>query len=117
MDEFSDQLSGGSAKVERCVHMHVAEGWQFEILPWVVGVSGLLAKASARNVLDFLLVPRKSWDNVVEGACIASVKAFYFLHQRSSSVIQSARLAESEGTFCASWKRPGSTKLFTTVTR
>ncbi len=60
---------------------YAAEGWQIEILPWVVGVSGLLVKASTRKVQDFLSIPRKNWDNFVKGAAIASVKAFYFLHQ------------------------------------
>ena len=43
-----------------------------------------MVKASTGKVLDFLSVPRKSWDGIVGGAlgaAIASVKAFYFLHQ------------------------------------
>jgi hypothetical protein len=38
-------------------------------------------KAPTQHVLDFLAVPRKSWDGIIEGAAIASVKAFYLLHQ------------------------------------
>ena len=88
MDEFSDQLTAAEARKLRtyaplldALRAYVAEGWTIEILPWVVGVRGLLVKASTWHVLDFLSVPRKSWDSVIEGAAIASVKAFYFLHQ------------------------------------
>ncbi len=57
------------------------DGWRIEKLPWVVGVRGLLMKASTQHVLDSLAVPRKSWDGIIEGAAIASAKDFYFLHQ------------------------------------
>ena len=88
MDEFSEQLIAAETRKMRtyaplldALRSYSAEGWQIEILPWVVGIRGLLVKASILKVLDFLSVPRKSWDSIVEGAAIASVKAFYSLHQ------------------------------------
>ena len=87
-DEFSEQLIAAETRKMRtyaplldALRSYSAEGWQIEILPWVVGIRGLLVKASILKVLDFLSVPRKSWDSIVEGAAIASVKAFYSLHQ------------------------------------
>eukprot|EP00291_Cryptomonas_curvata_P021615 CAMPEP_0172173828 /NCGR_PEP_ID=MMETSP1050-20130122/13305_1 /TAXON_ID=233186 /ORGANISM="Cryptomonas curvata, Strain CCAP979/52" /LENGTH=157 /DNA_ID=CAMNT_0012845695 /DNA_START=180 /DNA_END=650 /DNA_ORIENTATION=+ len=85
MDESADQLAAAETRKLRtyapllaALRKYEADGWQIEILPWVVGVRGLLMKAPTQHVLDFLAVPRKSWDGIIEGAAIASVKAFYF---------------------------------------
>jgi len=88
MDESADQLAAAESRKLRtyaplldALRKYEADGWQIEILPWVVGVRGLLMKAPTQHVLDFLAVPGKSWDGIIEGAAIASVKAFYLLHQ------------------------------------
>jgi hypothetical protein len=73
MDKFSEQLIDSETQKLRtyapflkALRSYSAEGWQIEILPWVVGIRGLLVKASTLKVLDFLSVPRKSWDSIVE---------------------------------------------------
>ncbi len=58
MDEFSEQLISAETRKMRtyaplldALRSYAAEGWQIEILLWVVGIRGLLAKASTMKVL------------------------------------------------------------------
>ncbi len=104
MDESADQLAAAEMRKLRtyaplldALRTYDADGWQIEILLRVVGVRGLLMKASNQHVLDFLAVtvPRKSWDGIIEGAAIASVKAFYFLHQVRSKALHHGNPANS----------------------
>ena len=60
---------------------YVAEGWQVQILPFVVGVLGMLDAKSVSEVLNFLQVRRDQRTRFVEDGTTESVKAFYSLHQ------------------------------------
>jgi hypothetical protein len=55
--------------------------WQVLILPWVVGVRGMVDVNSVYEILDFLRVSTKRRANIVEDVAIESVKALYSLHQ------------------------------------
>jgi hypothetical protein len=86
--ESSDQLAAEHAQ-KLCMHgpllnalqAYVGGNWQVEILPWVVSVLGLLDEALAQHNRDFLSVPLRNCDSVIDCAAIASVKELYFLHQ------------------------------------
>ncbi len=91
MDAFSDQLiAAGARKMRRyapllnVLRSYAAEDWQIETLPWVVGVRGLLLKASTRKVLDFLSVPRKSMGSVVS-RCDGCVRERFLLSPPSAA--------------------------------
>ena len=56
-------------------------GWVVHVLPWVVGISGLIDPLHLESALKFLDVQRKLWKLVVERTVLASVKAFQFLHK------------------------------------
>ena len=51
------------------------------VLPWVVGIRGLIDPLHLESALKFLDVQRKSWKLVVERTVLASVRAFHFLHK------------------------------------
>ena len=56
-------------------------GWQVQILPWVVGVRGMIDAKSVPEILNFLQVPRVRRARIIEDVAIESVKALYSLHQ------------------------------------
>ncbi len=52
----------------------LAKDWQVEILPWVVGVCGLVDTQPVHRVLELLLVPRERWGKITQDVAIESVK-------------------------------------------
>jgi len=56
-------------------------GWQVKILPWVVGVRGMIDEKSVSEILNFLQLPRDRRARIIEDVAIESVKALYSLHQ------------------------------------
>ncbi len=80
----SDTHSGSLLPPTRklCTY-YLEEGWHVDILPWVVGVSGLLDSTSTTKVLDFLSLQQQSWDKITEDVAMESVEAFFSgsLHQ------------------------------------
>ena len=60
---------------------YVVRGWQVKILPWVVGVRGMVDKNSVCELLNFLQVPPERCARIVEDVALESVKALYSLHQ------------------------------------
>ena len=84
MDESSDQLATVHARNLRTygpLMEYLVEEWLVNILPWEVGVRGLLHSASAQKLLDFLSVPRQSWKKIIEEVAMESVKAHFSLHR------------------------------------
>ncbi len=61
--------------------VYLDEGWQVEIFPWVVGISGLLNSAAIKSCLEFLTVQQQRWEQIIEDVAKKSVKAFYSQHQ------------------------------------
>jgi ribonuclease HI len=87
-DSLSEQLAAALrrklctyAPLLEALRSYVAQGWQVTILPWVVGVRGMINEKSVTNVLNFLQVPRNRQAKIVEDVAIESVKALYSLHQ------------------------------------
>jgi hypothetical protein len=97
---------------------YLESGWQVLILPWVLGVRGMVDAKSVFEILDFLRVSKKRYAKIVEDVAIESVKALYSLHQiryrafnlnmsqariRSSTVASSRMTAQTQhgqhGTF------------------
>jgi hypothetical protein len=60
---------------------YVASEWQVLVLPWVVGVRGMIDAKSVLEILDFLRVSRNRSAKILEDVAVESVKALYSLHQ------------------------------------
>ena len=87
-DSQSEQLAGARQRklcsygpLLEALRSYLENGWQVQILPWVVGVRGKVDAKSVRDILNFLRVSRKHRAKIVEDVAIESVKALYSLHQ------------------------------------
>ena len=56
-------------------------GWRVEVLPWVVGVRGVLDVAGITRAADFLGVPTQKRQGLLRATAVASVEALEYLHQ------------------------------------
>ena len=96
-DSFPDQLLSAHdrknlkyAIVERALHQYVAAGWQVEILPWVVGIRGLIEEKIIHAAVEYLDISRSEWAAAVACTVVASVQSLAFMHRvRFSSINQS----------------------------
>ena len=59
----------------------VTYGWKVAILPWVVGVRGLVKDQHLTEVLEFLEIPATAWASILEALVRTSVEGFAFLNQ------------------------------------
>ena len=87
-DSLSEQLAAALRRklctygpLLEALRAYVADGWQVKILPWVVGVRGMINAKSGSEVLNFLEVPRARHPRIIEDVTTESVKALYSLHQ------------------------------------
>jgi hypothetical protein len=87
-DSLSEQLAAALRRklctygpLLEALRVYVADGWQVKILPWVVGVRGMIDEKSVSEVLNFLQVPRTRRTRIIEDVTTESVKALYSLHQ------------------------------------
>ncbi len=64
-----------------------ASGWTVEILPWVVGVRGLLEVSVFAPIFKFLSIPNPRRITLLEETALESAKAFYFFHQTRRAAI------------------------------
>ena len=87
-DSQSEQLAAALRRklctygpLVEALRAYVADGWQVKILPWVVGVRGMINAKSGSEVLNFLEVPRARHPRIIEDVTTESVKALYSLHQ------------------------------------
>ena len=55
--------------------------WQVEILPWVVGVRGVVDAAGIHRALEFLDIPVQRRQALIRSTALASVQSFVFLHR------------------------------------
>jgi len=60
---------------------YIESGWTLQILPWVVGARGLIKKRNMCNALEFLEVPHKKQQSIIEGTVQASIAALAFMHR------------------------------------
>ena len=51
------------------------------ILPWVVGVHGMVDEKSVSEILDFVQIAQDRRAKIAEDVAMESVKAHYSLHQ------------------------------------
>ncbi len=58
-----------------------------EILPWLVGVRGLLKVSVFTPIFKFLSIPQSQRTTLLEETALKSAKAFYFLHQTRRAAI------------------------------
>ena len=94
MDESLTQLQAAVdrklqtyAPLKVALQQYSASGWAVEILPWVVGVRGLLKVSTFTPVFKFLLIPYSQRTTLLEETALESTKAFYFLHQTRRAAI------------------------------
>jgi len=60
---------------------YTESGWTVQILPWVVGARGLIQKRHMCNALEFLEVPHRKQQSIIEGTVQASIAALAFMHR------------------------------------
>jgi hypothetical protein len=84
MDEFSSQLQAAIARKPRtyaplltALKPYLDDGWQVQILPWVVGVCGLFITSLLLPVFQFLSMPSDGSTKLLEQTTLESVKALY----------------------------------------
>ena len=69
---------------------YTESGWQIEILPWVVGIRGLIINHGICSAAKFLDIPQQAWQAAIETTVIASVESLAFMHRvRYSPAAQS----------------------------
>jgi len=56
-------------------------GWRVEVLPWVVGVRGVLDVAGITHAADFLGIPTQKRQGLLRATAVASVEALEYLHR------------------------------------
>ena len=107
MDEFSSQLQAAIARKPRtyaplltALKPYLDDGWQVQILPWVVGVRGLFITSSATPVFKFLSIPSDSRTELPEETTLESVNALYLLHRtRRLALLPHNRMTDVHGCF------------------
>ena len=96
-DSFPDQLQVARdlknlkyAIVEEALRQYSTAGRQVKVLPWVVGIRGLVIEDGIHSALEFIGIQRKDWAAAVAGTVVASVEFLAFMHRvRFSSICQS----------------------------
>ena len=60
-------------------------GWQVEVLPWVVGVRGVVDATGIQHAMTFLGVPVAKRGGLVRRSAVASVESLVYMHRVRSS--------------------------------
>ncbi len=66
--------------VEALSH-YTDHGWVVHVIPWVVGIRGMIDSSHVEFLLKFLGIQQRHWRVAIERAALASVQAFHFLHK------------------------------------
>ena len=64
---------------------YVTDGWKVAILPWVVGLRGLVKDQHLTEVLEFLEIPATAWASILEASVRTSVEGSGPLFNSTSS--------------------------------
>ena len=87
-DSFPEQLQAAHdhknlkyAIVEKALRQYSTAGWQVKVLPWVVGIRGLVIEDGIHLALEFLAIQRKDWAAAVSRTVVASVESLAFMHR------------------------------------
>jgi hypothetical protein len=67
--------------VSSALHHYIREGWTIEILPLVIGISGLTNTASLQKALSFLDISQQKWRDVIKDSVLASGRALAYMHK------------------------------------
>jgi len=101
-DSFRKQLDAAAEekrlKYNPLVHAlkhYSDQNWDIAILPWVVGIRGLIDKSALFQVLDFLQIPKCIWNTVVETTALSSVQAFTIIHRARWSRMNQNRIYDT----------------------
>ena len=94
MDESPTQLQAAVdrklqtyAPLKVALQRYPASGWKVDILPWVVGICGLLNVSAFSSHYKFLSIPNPQHTILLEETALESVKAFYFLNPTRRAVL------------------------------
>ena len=97
-DTYVEQLQSSHDRKKSCyqpllhaLQEYVDEGWQVAILPWVVGVRGLVKETLLKEALEFLAIPTTAWKSILETSVRTSVGGFAFLNQVRFSTPQAQK--------------------------
>jgi hypothetical protein len=62
------------------------DGWDVQVLPWVIGARGLIQIQHMESALKFLEIPRRKWQSIIDETVYAAVAALAFMHRTRFSV-------------------------------
>ena len=86
-DTYVEQLQSSHDRKISCyqpllhaLQDYVDEGWQVAILPWVVGVLGLVKETLLKEALEFLAIPTTAWKSILEASLPQYVHQWKALH-------------------------------------
>ena len=77
----SNRKVSGYTPLQAALQVYSDAGWQIEILPWVVGIRGLIEQQDIYTATEFLDIPRATWSAAVECTVTASVESLAFMHR------------------------------------
>ena len=77
------------------------KGWQVQVLPWIVGILGMVLTEELQAIASFLNIPNTAWQTLIDCSVTASVEALAFMHRvryaRSSETHLSDSNASTSG--------------------
>ena len=91
----SDRKVKGYDPLKTALQLYSDAGWQIEILPWVVGIRGLIQESELHNALKFLEIPKTAWPTAIERTVVASVESLAFMNRVRYSSINQNRVFDS----------------------
>jgi len=65
-------------------------GWEVRTLPWVVGARGLIQNQHMGIALEFLEIPRRAWQSIIDDTVCAALAALAFMHRTRFSTYSSS---------------------------
>ena len=81
LQEAYQRKQKGYAPLLVALQSYSNSGWQIAILPWVVGIRGMVLEQGIVDAWKFLDLPDAGRRHALEGSVRASVEAFAFLHR------------------------------------
>ena len=69
------------SSIKLALSRYEAEGWQVQILPWVVGIRGMVLVEEIQAMISFLHIPSIACQTLVDCSVTASVEALAFMHR------------------------------------
>jgi hypothetical protein len=60
---------------------YIRSGWTVQILPWIVGIRGLVSTQHLEAALNFLDIPPTNWTTIINSNIQSSMEALTFMHR------------------------------------